>query len=88
MTKDRWTNKHTPGFPSHPHQDDLMPERSAPTAKHTLLSWEVDCDGRLWNGYDYDRQAWVKEGRYIRCGHPEAMKCSCYGRIHEGRASE
>lgn len=39
---------------------------------------------RLINGYDYDRQAWVVNGHYVRCGHPEAMKCSCYGRLHEG----
>ena len=41
-------------------------------------------DGALRNGYDYDRQAWVRAGRYERCGHPEAMGCDCYGRTHEG----
>lgn len=41
-------------------------------------------DGRLMDGFDYDRQAWVKNGRYIRCGHPETMHCGCYGREHEG----
>jgi hypothetical protein len=34
--------------------------------------------------YDYKRQAWVKDGWYVRCGHPETMKCICYGRLHEG----
>lgn len=40
--------------------------------------------GRLINGYDYRVQAWVKSGKYVRCGHPENMKCFCYGRKHEG----
>lgn len=34
--------------------------------------------------FDYDKQAWVQNGRYVRCGHPEAMDCRCYGRAHEG----
>jgi len=40
--------------------------------------------GYLYNGYDYENQAWVVNGRYIRCGHPETMDCRCYGREHEG----
>ena len=43
-------------------------------------------DGRLVNGYDYDNQAWVADGRYVRCGHPESMTCGCYGRQYEGVA--
>ena len=38
--------------------------------------------GRLIDGFDYERQAWVVNGRYIRCGHLDA--CDCYGRLHEG----
>lgn len=34
--------------------------------------------------FDYDNQAWIEDGRYVRCGHPESMDCGCYGRIHEG----
>lgn len=35
--------------------------------------------------FDYDRQAWVVNGCYVRCGHPEGMEtCICYGRLHEG----
>lgn len=45
-------------------------------------------DGKLWNGYDYERQAWVVNGRYIRCGHPETMDCQCYGKKHEGEKVE
>lgn len=31
--------------------------------------------------FDYRHQAWVVDGRYVRCGHLNA--CSCYGRLHE-----
>lgn len=34
--------------------------------------------------YDYANQAWVQDGRYVRCGHPEVMACNCYGRLHAG----
>jgi hypothetical protein len=44
-------------------------------------------NGLLWNGYDSTCQAWVKDGVYIRCGHPESMKCGCYGREHAGEMS-
>lgn len=45
--------------------------------------------GNAWNedhraGYDYEHQAWVEDGRYVRCGHPEDMGCQCYGKAHEG----
>jgi hypothetical protein len=43
----------------------------------------ADRDGLL-NGYDYKNHAWVLDGRYVRCGHPEPMRCGCYGRIHAG----
>lgn len=45
-------------------------------------------NGVLWNGYDYTNQAWVVDGKYVRCGHqstgPYATACTCYGRMHEG----
>jgi hypothetical protein len=44
--------------------------------------------GRLINGFDYDNQAWVIDGKYVRCGHPESMNCNCYGRLHEGKVTE
>lgn len=34
--------------------------------------------------FDYKRQAWIENGRYVRCGHPESMACNCYGRLHAG----
>lgn len=43
--------------------------------------------GLLWNGYDCTHQAWVKDGVYVRCGHPESMMCGCYGRDHAGELS-
>jgi len=45
-------------------------------------------NGRLMNGYDYENQAWVVNGKYVRCGHPESMNCGCYGRKHEGEETE
>ena len=41
-------------------------------------------DGKLHNGYDYEKQSWVVDGKYVRCGHPDEMDCGCYGREHEG----
>jgi len=38
---------------------------------------------KLINGYDYKNQAWVIDGKYQRCGHPENMDCTCYGKEHE-----
>ncbi len=42
--------------------------------------------------FDYEHQAWTaiqdRDGqiarRYVRCGHPDAMRCGCYGREHAG----
>ena len=39
-------------------------------------------NGKLFNGYDYKNQAWVKNGKYVKCGHP--ADCNCYGKKHEG----
>lgn len=41
---------------------------------------------RLTNGFDYTNQAWVVDGRYVSCGHHEAMICNCFGRIHAGES--
>lgn len=37
--------------------------------------------------YDYENQAWIRDGRYQRCAHPESMDCQCYGKIHAGEES-
>jgi len=34
--------------------------------------------------FDYKHQAWTRNGLYVACGHPEAMECGCYGRLHAG----
>ena len=34
--------------------------------------------------FDYMNQAWVIDGRYIACTHPDAMNCDCYGTRHAG----
>jgi hypothetical protein len=39
---------------------------------------------KLINGYDYDNQCWVRDGKIQSCGHPDAMPCGCYGRAHAG----
>jgi hypothetical protein len=44
-------------------------------------------DGLLWNGFDYTRQAWVVDGKYVCCGHPETMNCGCFGKEHAGETS-
>jgi hypothetical protein len=50
----------------------------------TRISNDQYINGRLINGYDYKNQAWVLEGKYVKCGHPESMNCSCYGKEHAG----
>jgi hypothetical protein len=47
-------------------------------------STDVFVNGRLYDGYDYTNQAWVKDGKYVACGHPGSMNCDCYGRLHAG----
>lgn len=44
--------------------------------------WRVTIMGPI--GFDYVNQAWVIDGRYQSCGHPEAMGCQCFGRLHAG----
>ena len=49
---------------------------------------------KVESGYDYTNQAWIMDGVYVRCGHPELgerlpdgqvwMGCQCWGRLHEG----
>lgn len=50
----------------------------------TRLSTDQIKGDRLINGYDYTNQAWVRDGKYVDCGHPKTMDCRCYGRDHEG----
>jgi hypothetical protein len=54
----------------------------------TRTSQDEYREGRLWQGYDYTNQAWVIQGRYVRCGHNAEVKCSCFGRLHEGENTQ
>jgi hypothetical protein len=36
--------------------------------------------------YDYVKQAWVRDGKYVRCGHPLVMDCGCFGKLHAGES--
>jgi len=38
--------------------------------------------GRVWNGYDYNLQVWVKEGVVVPCHHP--AKARTASGQHEG----
>lgn len=60
-----------------------------------LSNNQVDQNGKLINGYDYDKQCWVLGGIIQDCGHPKPGEyapalgrawegCSCYGRKHKG----
>ena len=53
----------------------------------TRTSSDQYINGRLINGYDYHNHAWVQQGVYIRCGHPNEMNCNCYGKLHEGEST-
>ena len=37
--------------------------------------------------FDYTTQAWIRDGKYIDCGHPKAMICGCFGRVHKGEVA-
>jgi len=37
--------------------------------------------------YDYERQVWIIAGKYLDCGHPPDMQCTCYGRQHAGEVA-
>lgn len=38
--------------------------------------------------FDYKNQAWVVQGKYMSCGHPENMNCNCYGKKHQGELAD
>jgi len=44
---------------------------------------QFDAQGKLVNGYDYDRQCWVLLGIVQPCGHPSLDPC-CYACQHAG----
>lgn len=40
----------------------------------TRVSSDEIRDGRVWNGFDYQLQVWVKDGIILDCEHPEYMR--------------
>ena len=48
------------------------------------MSHEYRPGSKDW--YDYEKQAWVQGGAYVRCGH--VGPCYCYGRAHEGERAD
>ena len=40
----------------------------------TRVSRDEIRHGRVWNGFDYQLQVWVKDGCVLPCGHPEQMR--------------
>lgn len=44
------------------------------------LQWQAHDKSDLY--FNYDLQVWVRDGKYVRCGH--LTPCRCYGRKHEG----
>lgn len=45
-------------------------------------------EGVKRSAFDYTNQAWVVDGAYIRCGHPEEMDCKCFGKLHVGEPAQ
>lgn len=43
---------------------------------------DIDLDSTGF-GFDYFNQAWIKDMRYVRCGH-RGESCDCFGRVHAG----
>ncbi len=41
-------------------------------------------DDKMKLSFDYEKQVWIVDGKYQRCGHPETMDCKCYGKEHAG----
>ncbi len=46
-------------------------------------------NGRVFNGFDYSLQVWVRNGVILDCAHPERMGARCCNqRIFAGRRIE
>jgi len=51
------------------------------------MSRNYYCADKAKLSYDYEKQVWIKDGKYVNCGHPEEMNCDCYGRKHNGEVA-
>jgi hypothetical protein len=47
------------------------------------MSRNYYCKDKTKLSYDYEKQVWIKDGKYQNCGHPTEMNCGCYGRKHK-----
>ena len=69
----------------------ITPTKRGFNIQHTTREvWGVDDDDAptiTGSHYDYVHQAWTQDGKYVRCGHPAAMDCGCYGKLHEGETA-
>lgn len=45
---------------------------------------ELDSTGQVLNGFDYDLQVWVEDGRVMDCGHKVLSRCGCAARKYKG----
>ena len=62
----------------------IQREGEVAKAEREIRTEEPGDEAQAHNGYDYVHQAWVRDGKYVRCAHPVSMNCSCYGRLHAG----
>lgn len=88
-----WSNFGRAGDFSFPSEDSYRYEKDGRGWTLKILSTEasghVNTVDALVNPpiFDYANQAWIVEGKYVRCGHPETMACGCYGRAHAGEVA-
>jgi len=45
------------------------------------------CPDKRRLSYDYEKQVWIKDGKYVGCGH-KGEECDCFGRLHAGEPAE
>lgn len=49
------------------------------------MSINYYCKDKAKYSFDYDKQVWIIDGKYLDCNHPREMECNCYGREHAGK---
>ena len=56
-------------------------ESPSPTLQQRAVLQVDRLAQRVGIGFDYENQAWVVDGRYVSCGHPETMDCGCFDAV-------
>jgi hypothetical protein len=93
MMTDYYSAEYTYEVEAESHDEALSTARAAHTDPDMFvviqslefIETQVSAElGQARGRYDYDNQAWVVDGLYQTCGHPEAMRCTCYGKLHAG----